>query len=169
VLRLMAASMRAGHSVLRSLEAVSHDADAPSAEEFSRVLNEVRVGRDLVVALDELAVRTRSEDFSWVAQAVAVHREVGGNLAEVLDRVGVTIRDRNQLRRQTQALSAEGRVSGIVLLAMPVVLGAGLQLTAPGYLARLTGNGTGLAMLAVAGVLMVVGAVWIRRVVTVRF
>jgi len=168
-LRLMSASMRAGHSVLRALEAVSHEAEAPSSEEFSRALNEVRVGRDLVLALDEVAARTCSEDFSWVAQAVAVHREVGGNLAEVLDRVGGTIRDRNQLRRQTRALSAEGRVSGIVLLAMPVVLGAGLQLTSPEYLARLTGSGTGLAMLAVAGLLMVAGAVWIRRVVTVRF
>ncbi|MBB3676185.1 type II secretion system F family protein [Modestobacter versicolor] len=168
-LRLMSSSMRAGHSVLRALEAVSHEADAPTAEEFSRVLNEVRVGRDLVVALDEVAERMGSEDFSWVAQAVSIHREVGGNLAEVLDRVGITIRDRSQLRRQARALSAEGRVSGVVLLAMPFVLGAGLQLTSPEYMGRLTGSSTGVLMLATAGVLMVVGAVWVRRVVTVRF
>jgi len=168
-LRLMSSSMRAGHSVLRALEAVSHESDAPTSEEFSRVLNEVRVGRDLVVALDEVGERMGSEDFSWVAQAVSIHREVGGNLAEVLDRVGVTIRDRAQLRRQAHALSAEGRVSGIVLLAMPIVLGAGLQLTSPEYMSRLTGSSSGLVMLATAGLLMVVGAVWIRRVVTVRF
>ena len=168
-LRLLSSSLRAGHSVLRALEAVAHEASAPTSEEFGRVLNEVRVGRDLVAALDEVAERMGSQDFSWVAQAVAVHREVGGNLAVVLDRTGVTIRDRAHLRRQASVLSAEGRFSGIVLLAMPVLLGAGLQLTAPDYLGRLTGSSTGMALLAVAGVLMVVGAVWVRRVVTVRF
>lgn len=168
-LRLMASSMRAGHSVLRALEAVSHEAEAPTSEEFSRVLNEVRVGRDVVPALDEVAARMGSEDFSWVAQAVAIHREVGGNLSDVLNRIGVTIRDRAQLRGQARALSAEGRLSAIVLLAMPFVIGLALQLTVPDYTSRLTGSGTGMAMLATAGVLMVVGAVWVRRVVTVRF
>jgi len=168
-LRLMSSSMRAGHSVLRALEAVAHEASEPTSEEFSRVLNEVRVGRDLVAALDEVSDRTGSEDFSWVAQAVSIHREVGGNLAEVLDRVGVTIRDRSGLRRQARALSAEGRVSAVVLLAMPVVIGAGLQVASPEYMGRLTGSTTGVTMLATAVVLMIVGAVWVRRVVTVRF
>ena len=168
-LRLMASSLRAGHSVQRALESVAHEAEAPTSEEFSRVLNEVRVGRDLVTALDEVAERTRSTDFSWVAQAVAVHREVGGNLAEVLDRVGVTIRDRTQLRRQAQALSAEGRISGVVLLTLPVVLLAVLQLIAPDYVGGLTGTDTGRAMLGVAVVLMVGGALWMRRLVRVEF
>jgi tight adherence protein B len=168
-LRLIASSMRAGHSVLRALEAVSHEAEAPTSEEFSRVLNEVRVGRDLVLALDEVAERMGSEDFSWIAQAVAIHREVGGNLAEVLDRTGVTIRDRIQLRGQARALSAEGRISGIVLLALPIVLGGGLQLASPDYMGRLTSTGTGMVMLVAAGLLMLVGAVWVRRVVTVTF
>ena len=168
-LRLMASSLRAGHSVQRALESVAHEAEAPTSEEFSRVLNEVRVGRDLVVALDEVAERTRSTDFSWVAQAVAVHREVGGNLAEVLDRVGVTIRDRTQLRRQAQALSAEGRISGVVLLALPAVLLVVLQVVAPEYVGRLTGTDTGVTMLAVAAVLMAAGALWMRRVVRVEF
>ncbi|MCZ2804471.1 type II secretion system F family protein [Modestobacter sp. VKM Ac-2983] len=168
-LRLMASSLRAGHSVLRALEAVSHDGAAPTAEEFSRVLNEVRVGRDVVAALDEVAERMRSDDFGWIAQAVAIHREVGGNLAEVLDRVGATIRDRGQLRRQAQALSAEGRASAVVLLALPVVVGGAMHLVSPTYIGRLLDGPTGLAMLGTAVVLMVVGAVWVRRVVTVTF
>ncbi|MCZ2847125.1 type II secretion system F family protein [Modestobacter sp. VKM Ac-2978] len=168
-LRLMASSLRAGHSVLRALEAVSHDGAAPTAEEFSRVLNEVRVGRDVVLALEEVAERMRSDDFGWIAQAVAIHREVGGNLAEVLDRVGATIRDRGQLRRQAQALSAEGRASAAVLLALPVVVGGAMHLVSPTYIGRLLDGATGLVMLATAGVLMVVGAVWVRRVVTVTF
>jgi tight adherence protein B len=168
-LRLMAASLRAGLSVQRALEAVSQDAEAPTSDEFSRVLNEVRVGRDLVAALDEVGERTASADFSWVAQAVAIHREVGGNLAEVLDRVGTTIRDRAELRRQARTLSAEGRTTAIVLLTLPMVVGGALQVLSPGYMGRLTGSSTGLVMLAIAGVLMVVGAVWVRRVVTVKF
>ena len=168
-LRLMASGLRAGHSVLRTLETVAHEAQSPTADEFRRVLNEVRVGRDLVEALDEVAERTASQDLSWVSQAVAIHREVGGNLAEVLDRVGATIRDRTQLRRQARALSAEGRASAAVLLALPVVLGSVMYLIAPGYLGALTDTAAGLVLLAVAGVLMAVGAVWVRSVVTVRF
>lgn len=168
-LRLMASSLRAGHSVLRALEAVSHDGAVPTSEEFARVLNEVRVGRDVVLALDEVAERMRSDDFAWIAQAVAIHREVGGNLAEVLDRVGATIRDRGQLRRQAQALSAEGRASAVVLLTLPVVVGGAMALVSPTYIGRLVDNGTGLALLVTAGLLMVVGALWVRRVVTVRF
>ncbi|WP_324277156.1 ATPase, T2SS/T4P/T4SS family [Blastococcus brunescens] len=111
-LQLMASSLRAGHSVLRALDAVSRDSESPTAEEFSRVVNETRVGRDVKEALEEVAQRTGSEDFSWVVQAIAIHREVGGNLAEVLDGVGTTIRERNELRRQARVLSAEGRASG---------------------------------------------------------
>jgi tight adherence protein B len=168
-LRLISSSMRAGHSVLRALEAVSHEGAAPTSEEFARVLNEVRVGRDLVLALEEVGERMGSVDFAWVAQAVALHREIGGNLAEVLDRVGTTVRDRSHLRRQARVLSAEGRISATVLLALPPVFGLGLQVVAPDYIGRLTGNATGLGMLAGAGLLLVIGAVWVRSVVTVRF
>jgi tight adherence protein B len=133
------------------------------------VVNEVRVGRDLTVALDEVAERMGSDDFAWVAQAVAIHREVGGNLAEVLDRVGETIRERNQLRRQASALSAEGRVSAVVLLILPFAIGLVLSLASPDYMGRLLHTGTGVALLVVAGALMTVGALWVRQVVKVRF
>ena len=83
------------------------------------MVNETRVGRDLGEALDEIAERMGSDDFTWVAQAIAIHREVGGNLAEVLDAVGHTIRERNAIRRQVKALSAEGKLSAIVLMALP--------------------------------------------------
>jgi tight adherence protein B len=168
-LQLMASSLRAGHSVLRALDAVSRDTEAPTSVEFSRVVNETRVGRDVNVALAEVAERTASEDFAWVVQAIAIHREVGGNLAEVLDRVGATIRERNELRREALALSAEGRVSGVVLLVMPVGVTGVLAVVAPGYLAPLTGTGTGLVLLTVATGLMITGALWLRSVVKVRF
>jgi len=168
-LRLMASSLRAGHSVLRALDAVSHDAESPTAEEFSRVVNETRVGRDVNVALEEVAQRTGSEDFAWVVQAIAIHREVGGNLAEVLDGVGTTIRERNELRRQARVLSAEGRASGVVLFTLPLAVSGLLALVAGDYMAVLVRSSAGLVMLAVAAALMGVGAVWLRSIVKVRF
>lgn len=168
-LRLMASSLRAGHSVLRALDAVSHDAESPTAEEFSRVVNETRVGRDVTEALEEVAHRTGSEDFAWVVQAIAIHREVGGNLAEVLDGVGHTIRERTQLRRQARVLSAEGRSSGVILFVLPLVVSGLLAVVAPEYMSALVSSSTGLTMLAVAAGLMAVGTVWMRTIVKVRF
>ncbi|MCW2695391.1 MAG: Type secretion system domain protein, partial [Modestobacter sp.] len=169
VVQLMASSLRAGHSVLRAVDAVSRDTDAPAAEEFSRVVNETRVGRDVTSALEEVADRTGSQDFGWVVQAIAIHREVGGNLAEVLDRVGATVRERSQLRRQVSSLSAEGRLSAVVLLAMPVVILGVMAMTAPEYVARLTGTGSGIGLIVGAGLLVLIGALWLRIAVRVRF
>jgi tight adherence protein B len=168
-LQLMASSLRAGHSVLRAVDAVSRDAGSPAAEEFSRVVNETRIGRDVNVALEEVAQRTASEDFAWVVQAIAIHREVGGNLAEVLDGVGTTIRERNELRRQARVLSAEGRISGIVLFVMPIAVSSLLALAAPEYMGQLLTSSVGLVLLTIAGALMTIGAFWLRSAVKVRF
>jgi tight adherence protein B len=168
-LQLMASSLRAGHSVLRAVDAVSKDTEAPTSEEFARVVNETRVGRDLNVALEEVVDRTGSQDFEWVVQAIGIHREVGGNLAEILDRVSGTIRERTQLRRHAKSLSAEGRISAIVLIAMPFVVFALVSVASPGYTSALTGTGLGRLMLAAALVLVAVGGVWVRSTVKVRF
>ena len=146
-LQLMAGSLRAGHSLLRAVDSVSPEADAPTSEEFARIVNETRVGRDLNDALDEVAERMGSDDFTWVAQAIAIHREVGGNLAEVLDAVGHTIRERNAIRRQVKALSAEGKLSAIVLMALPFGVIGFISMTNPGYLAKFTESLAGYAML----------------------
>jgi tight adherence protein B len=168
-LQLLAGGLRAGHSVLRALDAVSRDTESPTSDEFARVVNETRVGRDVNVALAEVAERTGSEDFAWIVQAIGIHREVGGNLAEVLDRVAATIRDRNELRREAIALSAEGRVSGVVLLLMPLVVVCVLLVVAPGYLGTLFDSTAGIVIVGLATVLMTVGALWLRQVVKVRF
>jgi tight adherence protein B len=168
-LQLMAGSLRAGHSLLRSVDSVASEADAPTAEEFSRIINETRVGRDLNDALDEVAERMGSDDFTWVAQAIAIHREVGGNLAEVLDAVGHTIRERNQIRRQVKALSAEGKLSAIVLMALPFGVTGFISLTNPGYLAKFTESAVGYGMLGGAVVMLLVGALWLKKTVAITF
>ena len=168
-LQLMAGSLRAGHSLLRAVDSVSHEADAPTAEEFARIVNETRVGRDLNDALDEVAERMGSDDFTWVAQAIAIHREVGGNLAEVLDAVGHTIRERNAIRRQVKALSAEGKLSAVVLMALPFGVTGFISMSNPAYIAKFTESLTGYAMLGVAVVMLLVGGLWLKSTVKIKF
>jgi tight adherence protein B len=168
-LQLMAGSLRAGHSLLRAVDSVSQEAASPTSEEFARIVNETRVGRDLNDALDEVAARMGSEDFVWVAQAIAIHREVGGNLAEVLDAVSHTIRERNAIRRQVKALSAEGKLSAIVLMALPFGVTGFISLTNPAYLARFTESFMGYALLATAGVMLLIGGLWLKKTVKIKF
>jgi tight adherence protein B len=168
-LQLMAGSLRAGHSLLRAVDAVSQDAPSPTAEEFARIVNETRVGRDLGDSLDEVAARMGSDDFTWIAQAIAIHREVGGNLAEVLDAVGQTIRERNAIRRQVKALSAEGKLSALVLGGLPFAIIAFLSLTNPAYVAKFTQSIIGYGMIAAAVVLMLMGGFWLKKTVAIKF
>jgi tight adherence protein B len=168
-LQLLASSLRAGHSMLQALNAVAREAEAPTSVEFTRVINEVRVGRSIAAALDETAERMGSDDFVWVTQAIAINREVGGNLAEVLDGVAQTIRERNQIRRQIKALAAEGKLSAYVLVALPVGIIGFLALSNPGYLAPFTQSLVGHALIVLAVIMMVVGGLWLRKVVSITF
>lgn len=168
-LTLLAGGLRAGHSLLRAIDAVSKEIDAPTSEELARVVNETRIGRDLGEALEGTATRMRSDDFQWVAQAIAINREVGGNLSDIFEQVGTTIRERNQIRRQVKALSAEGRISALVLIALPIGVFTFLFVTQPGYFAGFFSHIIGIIALAVAVVLLIVGAFWLSVVVKVKF
>ncbi|MFC7401055.1 type II secretion system F family protein [Citricoccus sp. GCM10030269] len=168
-LQLIASSLRAGHSLLRALDAVAQEADSPTREEFSRVINQSRLGRDVNDALRDTAERMQSKDFLWVAQAIAIHREVGGNLAEVLDGVGHTIRERNQVRGLIKSLSAEGRLSGIILMALPVFIVGALMVIQPSYITVLFEDPLGIAMLVAAVVMFGIGGFWMSRVVKIEF
>lgn len=168
-LSLLAGALRSGHSLLRAIDAVSQEIDAPTSEELARVVNETRLGRDLGDALDTTATRMRSDDFQWVAQAIAINREVGGNLSDVFDQVGTTIRERNQIRRQVSALSAEGRLSALVLIFLPVGVFAFLLVTQPAYFSGFFANILGILALIAAVVLLAVGSLWLMIVVRVKF
>ena len=168
-LQLLAGGLRAGHSLLRAIDAVSREADSPTAEEFARVVNETRLGRDLNDALDQSAARMRSDDFSWVAQAIGIHREVGGDLAGVLDEVGSTIRERNQIRRQVASLSAEGKMSAYILFALPFVVIGILLITSPAYIAKFVQSPLGYGLMAAGAIMLVIGGLWLKKVVSFRF
>jgi tight adherence protein B len=168
-LQLMASSLRAGHSLLQALASVAREAEAPTSIEFARIINETRVGLQLSAALDETARRMRSEDFNWVTQAIAINREVGGNLAEVLDGVGETIRERNQIRRQVETLSSEGKLSAYVLMALPLGIGGFLSFSNPEYMLKFTQSLTGYGLILLSVVLLVIGGIWLRKIVKFTF
>jgi tight adherence protein B len=168
-LSLVASGLRAGHSLPRAMDAVAQESESPTAEEFARILNQHRLGRDLGEAIDLSASRMRSDDLAWVGQAVAIHREVGGNLSEVLDHVGETIRERSQIRRQVATLSAEGRMSANVLIALPVLIAIVVSVMSPTYLVAFVSTPLGWAMIGGSLVLFAVGVVWLRAVVQVKF
>jgi tight adherence protein B len=168
-LPLMAGSLRAGFGIMQSLDAVARGSDSPTSEEFGRLVMESRLGRDLGESLHAMSERVECEDFDFVVQALEIHREVGGDLAEVLDKVAGTIRDRNRIRRQIQTLTAEGRISAGILLALPVVMFFVVQAINPGYLKELTGTSFGRMLLLAGVVLITVGAVWMRRLIRLVF
>ena len=168
-LQLIASSLRAGHSLLQALASVAREAEQPTSVEFARIINETRVGRQLNDSLDETAARMQSEDFTWVTQAIAINREAGGNLAEVLDGVANTIRERNQIRRQVKALSAEGKLSAYVLMALPFGIAGFLMFSNPEYMAKFTQSVIGYGLIGASVVLFVIGGLWLRKVVSFKF
>lgn len=167
-LQLLSSSLRAGQSMMQALDSVSKEGDPPASEEFRRVIFEARLGRDVVDAMKAMADRVRSEDFGWVVPAIEINREVGGDLAEVLDTVAKTIRDRADLRRQVKTLSAEGKFSAYVLLSLPIAITLIIRASNPTYIASL-GHGKGLYLAGGAVLLMVIGAVWLMKLCKIEF
>jgi tight adherence protein B len=168
-LQLMASGLRAGHSLPQALAAVAREAEKPTSEEFTRIINETRVGRDMSRALADAAERMKSEDFEWVTQAIGINREVGGNLADVLDGVSKTIRERNQIRRQVKALSAEGKLSAYVLMGLPIGISAFLLVTNPSYMLKFTESLIGYVLIVVSIVMLIIGGLWMRKTVQIKF
>jgi len=167
VLTIMASSLRAGHSFMQSLDAVAKEIAQPAATEFQRVVSEIRLGRPVDDALEALAVRVGSPDFRWAVLAVNIQREVGGNLAEILDNVADTLRERAQMRRQVRVLTAEGRLSAWVLTLLPLSIALYMFITNPDYIGLLVTTTLGIIMLASASVLLVIGVFWMRKIVDI--
>jgi tight adherence protein B len=167
-LQLLAGALRAGHSLLQAVDTVVREADEPIAGEFQRVLTEARLGRPLEEAFDGMAKRMRSVDFAWTVMAINLQRQVGGNLAEVLGTVSGTIRERYTLKRQIRALSAEGRLSSLILTMLPLVMFVALLAFNPVFLAPLYTTRTGLLLLGGAAVLMCIGIVWMRKLTEIK-
>ena len=168
-LMMIAGSMRAGHGVVEAIDTVASQAPEPTGSEFSRAVAEQRIGRDMVDSLYDIAERTESEDFIWVVRAISINRELGGDLAEILDNVGETIRDRNRLKDQVRALSAEGKVSAMILFNLPILVGVWVRISNPEYLNDMLTETAGKIMFGGAIVSLIVGGLWLKKLVNVEF
>jgi tight adherence protein B len=165
---LVSTSLRAGLSLLQAVEAVVSEAPQPTAREFGRVIAETRLGRPVVDALHGITARMRSEDWNWAVMAIEIQREVGGNLAEVLQTVADTMLQRNRLRGEIRALTAEGRISAVILGAMPFLLFLFLFTTNPDYLSPLTADIRGWSAIGVGLLLMGLGGFWLKKIVDIE-
>jgi tight adherence protein B len=168
-LHTVAGGLRAGHSLVQSIDSLVHEAESPIRDEFERVLFESRLGHPLPVAMRNVAARMGSEDFDRVAEAIEIQYEVGGDLAELLDLVTNTIRERRRVHRQIRALTAEGRLSGTILFCLPIAMFGFIAFANRTYMSELTGTAGGKVVLAIAGALMIVGAIWLRRIVRLLY
>jgi tight adherence protein B len=167
ILSVLASSLRAGHSFLQALDMVAKEVGEPASEEFSRLVTEVRLGRSATDALNAMAERIDSDDMKWAVLAVNIQRDVGGNLAELLDNVANTIREREAIRRQVKVLSAEGRLSIAILTGLPILIAAYIFVVNNEYLSLLWTTQIGLVLTGVAITLLVCGLMWMRKVVRI--
>jgi tight adherence protein B len=163
-LGLVASSLSAGHTFLRSIQMMADELDAPLADEFRRVVNETQLGQPLVASLEAMAARLQLRDVDWMVQAIRIQQQVGGQLSELLATLADFMRAREEVRREIRVLTAEGRISAYVLGALPVLLFVAVQLTNPGYLAPML-RGWGLLWLALTALSMGVGMAIILRMV----
>ncbi|WP_458117181.1 type II secretion system F family protein [Arthrobacter sp. D2-10] len=168
-LQLLTGGLRAGHSILRAIDAAATEADSPTSDEMRRVVTETSLGKDLLTSLLDTAKRMESEDFAWIAQAIQINREVGGDLAEVLDQVAATIRERSEIKGQIRALAAEGKFSAYILVALPFGIGAMLMLVSPGYVDPLFSEPLGWVMIGASVVMMTIGCLWLRKIIDLKF
>lgn len=168
MLTMVANALRAGFSFMQAFELISREMDAPMGREVQLVVNEVNLGNTLESALDNMQRRVASPDFELVVTAVLIQRQVGGDLASILDTISETIAERVRMRREVMALTAQGRASGWVLAAIPVALFAILYMMSPSYLSPLIDTEIGRMFMIGALVLEVIGFFVIQRIVDIK-
>ncbi len=167
-LELISRALRAGHSLASGFNLVAEEMAEPISREFHRAYDAQNLGKPLDIALDEMTERVPNLDLRFFATAVILQRQTGGDLAEILDKIGYIIRERFKIWGQVQALTGEGRLSGIVLLALPPALFIAMWRLNPDYSMMLFTDPMGHQMLAAAIILQVVGALVIRKIVNIK-
>ncbi|HPZ82142.1 MAG: type II secretion system F family protein [Thermogutta sp.] len=167
-LDMLARALRSGQSLASGFNLVAKEIPAPVGKEFGRVFEEQNLGIPLEESLRDMAERIPNLDLKFFATAVILQRQTGGDLAEILDRISSLIRERFTIWGQVQALTGEGRLSGIILMALPVVLFLAIYRLNPDYVMTLFTDPLGQKMLAVAIVMQILGAIVIRKIVTIK-
>lgn len=169
MLNLVVNGLRAGYSVSQALEAVSRELPPPISVEFKRVVQEMQLGLPMENALGNLTRRIPSKDLDFVATAMNIQREVGGNLAEILDTISFTIRERVRIKGEIETLTAQGRITGIVISLLPIGLGVFLYFLNPTYIGEFFNNGLcGWLAIVLAGLLIVIGWSIVMKIVDIE-
>jgi tight adherence protein B len=169
VLATIASTLRAGHGLRMALKAIVDDGAPPASEEFTRVLGEEKLGRPLDEAIDAMCKRIGSPDLEYVATAINVQSQAGGSLAGLFDTLSETVRERQRHARKVRALTALGRMSAIVLVLMPVGLGALMTLISPSYMTPLYTTSGGHILIALCLTSIAIGGLFLKRIVSVRY
>lgn len=167
-LRVMTNALRAGYSFLQSMEMVAGETPPPLAEEYGRALREMQLGTSTEAALSNLSRRVGSDDLDLVITALLIQRQVGGNLAEVLDGIAETIRERVRIKGEIRTLTAQGRISGLIIGLLPLALLVLLLVINPVYIATLFTDPLGIVLVGGAACGEVLGIVIVRRIVDIR-
>ena len=162
---LMANSLRAGQGFEQALQVVADEGADPMAHEFRRLLAQQRLGMSPEQTLRALSERMGSEAFDWVVLATSIQREVGGNLAEIYDRIADTLRQRQVLRGEIKTLTAEGNLSAMILILLPIGVGGATLVLNNEYASLLYTTRPGIIMLIGSFVMMVLGVLWLRRII----
>jgi tight adherence protein B len=163
MLQLLSNSLKTGYAIDRALETVAAKSQPPVSTEFERVTTEITLGTSVEDALSSLLLRINSPDLEFIVTAILLHVRVGGNLAEVLDNISDTLRDRLQTKRDMSVLTAQSRASASIITGLPILLALGLYVFVPGYYAPMTSTWIGYAMLGFAGFMILIGNLLIRR------
>jgi tight adherence protein B len=172
---LLANALRAGSSFLQAIELVVRESRPPISTEFQRVIREVNLGLPFEKALQNMVRRVESEDLDLMATAISIQYQVGGNLAEILDSIAYTIRERVRIKGEIRTLTAQQRISGYVVAFLPIGLTAILFLIAPNFMSpmfdpavSIAGIPTGIVLMAVGGTMMFIGFMFIRKIVDIE-
>lgn len=164
---LISNSLKAGHSFIQSIDMVSKEMAAPISQEFLKLQKEINLGYTTEQALDNLTKRVDSDDLELVIIAVLTQRQIGGNLAEILDNISDTIRERLKIKGEIRTLTAQGRVSGAIISSVPIGLAIILQIINPEYMSLLFSNKLGWAILGIAGLMQIVGIYSINKIIKI--
>jgi tight adherence protein B len=167
-LDLMARSMQAGHAFTSALQVAAKDCPPPLSHELRAVFEEINFGISVAQALQGLAMRVASDDVRYFVVAVIIQSETGGNLAEILKNTAHLIRERQKILGVVRVLSAEGRISALILSLLPFVLAALMALLNPGFISRLWTDPMGLQLVYVSLTLMAIGILWMWRLIQIR-
>src|SRR6266702_1264335 len=168
MLQLLSNSLKTGYAIDRALETVASKSQPPVSTEVERVTTEITLGTSVEDALSALLLRINSPDLEFIVTAILLHTRVGGNLAEVLDNISDTLRDRLQTKRDMSVLTAQSRASASIITGLPILLGLGLYVFVPGYFAPMTSTVVGYILLGIAGLLILIGNILIRRMTALK-